>query len=137
MSLLKRLGSLTATNRPPFGFSSLEKSIAPATGEKPRQKKSAPQKDSKKSFNPIYVGAIIVAVGYDVFDPSAIAEYRYREIPNVVTAIEFERLLSASGPTGGHLDRPSDLAVEAEIAELEKKAQKIEKTLNKYEEKYQ
>jgi heterodisulfide reductase subunit A len=82
------------------------------------------------------VGAIIFAVGYDVFDPSQIPEYRYREIPNVVTAIEFERLLSASGPTEGHLDRPSDRAVEAEIATLEKNLKKSKQTLEKLEKKY-
>ncbi len=70
------------------------------------------------------VGAIIFAVGYDVFDPSQIPEYRFRELPNVVTAMEFERLLSASGPTHGHLDRPSDRAVVAEIKALEKKAKR-------------
>ena len=64
------------------------------------------------------VGAIVIAVGYDVFDPSRISEYRFRELPNVVTAMEFERLLSASGPTHGHLDRPSDRAVVAEIEAL-------------------
>ena len=83
------------------------------------------------------VGAIIIAVGYDVFDPSQIPEYRYREIPNVVTAIEFERLLDASGPTEGHMDRPSDLAVEAEIAALEKKLKKSTRVLNKFEKKYE
>ena len=83
------------------------------------------------------VGAIIVAAGYDVFDPSLIPEYRYKEIPNVVTAIEFERLLSASGPTVGHLDRPSDRAVQAEIAELEKKAKKSQRALDKFEKKYE
>ncbi len=82
------------------------------------------------------MAAIITAAGYDVFDPSRIPEYRYRELPNVVTAMEFERLLSASGPTGGHLDRPSDRAVEAEIEELEKKARKSEKALEKFEEKF-
>jgi heterodisulfide reductase subunit A len=82
------------------------------------------------------VAAIIMAVGYDVFDPSQIPEYRHREIPNVVTAIEFERLLSASGPTAGHLDRPSDRAVEAEIAALEKKIKKSQKVLEKLEKKY-
>jgi heterodisulfide reductase subunit A-like polyferredoxin len=82
------------------------------------------------------VGGIIIAAGYDVFDPSQIPEYRYREIANVVTAIEFERLLSASGPTGGHMDRPSDRAVEAEIADLEKKASKSQKALSKLEEKF-
>lgn len=83
------------------------------------------------------VGAIIVAAGYDVFYPSRIPEYQYREIPNVITAIEFERLLSASGPTGGHLDRPSDRAVEAEIEELEKKAKKAGKALDKLEAKFE
>jgi heterodisulfide reductase subunit A len=82
------------------------------------------------------VGAIIVAAGYDVFDPSRIPEYHYNELPNVVTAIEFERLLSASGPTAGHLDRPSDRAVEAEIEGLEKKAKKSQKVLNKLEEQF-
>jgi heterodisulfide reductase subunit A-like polyferredoxin len=49
----------------------------------------------------IGVGAIILATGYDVFDPSVIPEYGYERIANVVTALEFERLLSASGPTAG------------------------------------
>ncbi len=83
------------------------------------------------------VGAIIIAVGYDVFDPSRIPEYRYREIANVVTAIEFERLLSASGPTEGHLDRPSDRAIEAEIAALEKQLKKSKRALDKFEKKYE
>ena len=82
------------------------------------------------------VGAIIIAAGYDIFDPSLIPEYRYREIANVVTAIEFERLLSASGPTEGHLDRPSDRAVEKEIEALEKKAKKGQKALDKLEKKF-
>ncbi len=83
------------------------------------------------------VGAIIVAAGYDVFDPSLIPEYRYKEISNVVTAIEFERLLSASGPTVGHLDRPSDRAVQADIAGLEKRAKKSQRALDKLEKKYE
>ena len=79
------------------------------------------------------VGAIIVASGYDVFDPSRIPEYNYQRIDNVVTSLELERLLSASGPTGGHLDRPSDLAIEAKIQELEKKAKKSRKAIEKFE----
>ncbi len=82
------------------------------------------------------VGAIIIAVGYDVFDPSRIPEYRFRELPNVVTAMEFERLLSASGPTHGHLDRPSDRAVVAEIEALEKKAKRSQKMLDRSEKKH-
>ena len=92
--------------------------------------------EQKDRIVEIEAGAIIVASGYKVFDPSRVPEYQYREIPNVITAIEFERLLSASGPTGGHLDRPSDLAVEAEIHEQEKQAQKSGKAIAKFEEKY-
>lgn len=82
------------------------------------------------------VGAIIVAVGYDVFDPSVIPEYGYENIPNVVTAMEFERLLSASGPTAGHLDRPSELALEKEIEELEKDHKKLSRQVKQLEEKH-
>jgi heterodisulfide reductase subunit A len=92
--------------------------------------------DQEDRIITLNVAAIIMAVGYDVFDPSRIPEYRYREIPNVVTAIEFERLLSASGPTAGHLDRPSDRAVEAKIVALEKKLKKSQRTLEKLEKKY-
>jgi len=92
--------------------------------------------DQKDRMIKLNVGAIILAAGYDVFDPSLISEYRYREIPNVVTAMEFERLLSASGPTGGHVDRPSDLAVKAQIEPLEKKIKKSSRALEKFEKKY-
>jgi heterodisulfide reductase subunit A len=91
------------------------------------------QKDRIVELN---VGAIILASGYDVFDPSRIPEYRYGVLPNVLTAIEFERLLSASGPTAGHLDRPSDRAAHARIEEMEKQAAKSQKALAKFEEKY-
>ena len=93
--------------------------------------------DQKDRLIELDVGAIIVASGYDVFDASRIPEYQYKQIPNVITAIEFERLLSASGPTSGHLDRPSDLAIEEEIQGLEKKAKKSRKMLDKFEKKYE
>ena len=93
--------------------------------------------DQKDRLIDLNVGAIIVASGYDVFDASRIPEYQYKQIPNVITAIEFERLLSASGPTSGHLDRPSDLAIEEEIQGLEKKAKKSRKMLDKFEKKYE
>jgi len=92
--------------------------------------------DQKDRMMELNFGAVILAAGYDVFDPSLIPEYRYREIPNVVTAMEFERLLSASGPTGGHVDRPSDLAVKAEIEPLEKKIKKSSRVLKKFEKNY-
>jgi heterodisulfide reductase subunit A len=92
--------------------------------------------EQKDRMVELHVAAIVVAVGYEVFDPTQIPEYRYADIPNVVTAIEFERLLSASGPTGGHLDRPSDRAIEAQIQDLEKQVKKSEKVLAKFEEKF-
>jgi heterodisulfide reductase subunit A len=92
--------------------------------------------DQQDRIVDLEVGAIIVSPGYDVFDPSQIPEYRYDKIANVVTALEFERLLSASGPTAGHLDRPSDRAVEAEIEALEKKVKKSQKMIGKFEDKY-
>lgn len=92
--------------------------------------------DQEERVVELHVGAIIAATGYEVFDPSIIPEYQYKEIANVVTALEFERLLSASGPTGGHLDRPSDLAIEADIEALEKKAKRSQRGLDKFEEKY-
>ena len=62
------------------------------------------------------VGAIIVAVGFDLFDPSQIPPYGYGRHKDVVTALELERLLCASGPTGGHLIRPSDGKIPKTIA---------------------
>jgi len=54
------------------------------------------------------VGAIIVAVGMETFDPVALTEYGYTRYENVVTGLELERLVCASGPSGGHLIRLSD-----------------------------
>ena len=55
------------------------------------------------------VGSIIISSGAKAFDPSKLEEfYHYKSYPNVVTSLEFERLLSASGPTMGKLLRPSD-----------------------------
>jgi len=49
------------------------------------------------------VGNIIVATGYDVFDPSPITQYGYGRYDNVLTGIEFERMCNATGPTGGNI----------------------------------
>ena len=53
-------------------------------------------------------GAVILAPGFEPFDPSGFDSYAYARHPNVITAMEMERLLSASGPTGGHLVRLGD-----------------------------
>ena len=57
----------------------------------------------------IEVGTVVVATGMDVYDPTALDEYGYRRFPNVITSMEFERLVSTGGPLGGHWGRPSDL----------------------------
>ncbi|NIA07804.1 MAG: 4Fe-4S dicluster domain-containing protein [Actinobacteria bacterium] len=54
------------------------------------------------------VGAIIVATGYKLFDTKVFEEYGYGKYPDVVSSLEFERMVSASGPTDGQLYRPSD-----------------------------
>ncbi len=56
----------------------------------------------------LQVGAVILAPGYRPFDARRKAEYGYKRYANVVTALEFERLLAATGPTMGHVQRPSD-----------------------------
>jgi heterodisulfide reductase subunit A len=62
------------------------------------------------------VSAIIIAIGFDLFNPSEIPPYGYGRFKNVITALELERLLCASGPTGGHLIRPSDGKIPKSIA---------------------
>ena len=54
------------------------------------------------------VGAVILAPGFEEFDARLKGEYGYGDYPNVVTSIEFERILSASGPYRGQILRPSD-----------------------------
>ncbi|MCF8130363.1 MAG: FAD-dependent oxidoreductase [Deltaproteobacteria bacterium] len=64
----------------------------------------------------IRVGSVILAPGYEVFDPATQSQYGYDRFRNVVTSLEYERLLSASGPNGGVLRRPSDGATPLKIA---------------------
>lgn len=63
------------------------------------------------------VGSIIVATGFDVLEPTELRkEYGYGRYPNVITALQYERILSASGPTGGKIMRPSDGAKPERVA---------------------
>jgi len=62
------------------------------------------------------VGSIVLAPGFEAFDPSKFDSYNYSKFPNVITSMEMERILSASGPTGGHLIRPSDHAEPKKVA---------------------
>jgi len=61
------------------------------------------------------VGAIIIATGYELYQDEAIVAYEYMSHPNVMDGLEFERLLSATGPTGGKIIRPSDRKVPKEV----------------------
>jgi len=62
------------------------------------------------------VGSIVLAPGAKIYDPGEHDTYGYKNNPNVVTSLEFERMLSASGPYGGHLVRPSDHAEPKKVA---------------------
>jgi heterodisulfide reductase subunit A-like polyferredoxin len=65
------------------------------------------------------VGSIIAAPGFEPFDPSRFDTYDYVGHPNVVTSMEFERILSAGGPFQGHLIRPSDHKEPKKVAWLQ------------------
>ncbi len=68
----------------------------------------------------IQVGSVILCTGSEPFDPSGLEQfYHYKSNPNVLTSLEFERILSASGPTMGHLVRPSDEKEPKKIAWLQ------------------
>ena len=72
--------------------------------------------DQKEEYIELNVGAIVIATGFDPFDPSGIKEYGYGKYKNVLNSMELERLLSASGPTGGKLARPSDNKIAHRVA---------------------
>ena len=64
-------------------------------------------------------GAIILGPGFTAYDPTRYQTYKYAAFANVVTSMEFERILSATGPTQGHLLRPSDKKEPQKIAWLQ------------------
>jgi heterodisulfide reductase subunit A2 len=73
----------------------------------------------KEEHITIDVGSVILACGTTEFDARLKGEYGYGVFPNVITSIEYERILSASGPTGGHIIRPSDKKEPKKIAILQ------------------
>jgi heterodisulfide reductase subunit A-like polyferredoxin len=75
--------------------------------------------DDKGQERELEVGAVILATGYETYDARLSEEFGYGRYPNVVTALQMERLLSASGPTEGHLVRPSDHQEPRKIAFLQ------------------
>jgi len=75
--------------------------------------------DMVEQVQDVQVGAIILAPGYEAYQAEQSVEYGWGRFPNVVTALQFERLLSASGPTLGHVQRLSDGQVPKKIAFLQ------------------
>ena len=61
------------------------------------------------------VGAIVVATGFDLYPKEEIGEYGYGDVPDVIDGLAFERLNSASGPTAGEIQRPSDGRIPKEV----------------------
>jgi len=64
--------------------------------------------DMKDEIVEFDAGVVIVATGMDVFDPTTLDEYGYTKYENVITSMEFERLIAAGGPSDGHFIRPTD-----------------------------
>ncbi|NLB01371.1 MAG: CoB--CoM heterodisulfide reductase iron-sulfur subunit A family protein [Methanomicrobiales archaeon] len=72
--------------------------------------------DAKDELMTVKVGTVILATGYEIFPIEKKFEWGYKNYDNVITSLEFERLICASGPTGGHLIRPSDGETPKKIA---------------------
>ncbi|KPV62004.1 MAG: CoB--CoM heterodisulfide reductase iron-sulfur subunit A [Candidatus Bathyarchaeota archaeon BA2] len=79
-------------------------------------KAGAIEYDEEEKEIVLNVGSIVLAPGFEEFDPSLKSEYGYGRYPNVISSIEFERILSASGPYGGMVLRPSDGEVPRRVA---------------------
>jgi heterodisulfide reductase subunit A2 len=75
--------------------------------------------EDEEKVEELQVGSVILATGFDVFDPTPMTPYGYGVYPNVMTSMEFERVLSAGGPFQGHLIRPSDGTEPKRIAWLQ------------------
>ena len=72
--------------------------------------------DQEDEVRELDVGSVILAPGFELTNPSLKDEYGYSRYPNVVTSMEFERILSASGPYQGHIQRPSDQSGPEKVA---------------------
>ncbi len=75
--------------------------------------------DDEPEYVNIKIGTIIVATGYDEYDPSELKQYGYGKYPNVITGLQMERLLSSFGPVLGKPVKPSDLKDPHSIAFLQ------------------
>lgn len=88
--------------------------------------------DQQEEVLTIEVGSIIIAAGLGEYNALHQDEYAYKICPNVVTSMEFERMLSASGPTRGHVRRPSDQREPKRVAFLQCVGSRDERSGNEY-----
>lgn len=72
--------------------------------------------DDTDSETTLHIGAVVLSPGLATSNPAATQEFGCGKIPDVITSLQFERLLSASGPCGGHVTRPSDNKAPKKIA---------------------
>ncbi len=88
--------------------------------------------DQKPEEANINVGAVVLAPGFEEFDPRLKSEYGYGRYQNVVSSIEFERIMNASGPFGGKILRPSDGKIPSKIAFIQCVGSRDAQLGNKY-----
>lgn len=88
--------------------------------------------DMQDQFIDLEVGTIIVATGLDIYDPTQLDEYGYTRFENVITSLEFERLICAGGPTQGHFIRPKDHQSPKSIGFIQCVGSRSEKRGNPY-----
>ena len=78
------------------------------------------------------IGAVVAATGYELLGQDKLAEYGYGEVPDVIDGLQFERMLSASGPTGGEIRRPSDGEIPEEVVFIQCVGSRDEEKGNPY-----
>jgi len=88
--------------------------------------------DMKDQIMELEVGTVIVAVGMQVYDPTLLDEYGYTRFENVITTLEFERLIDSGGPLGGHFARPTDGRVPERIGFIQCVGSRAERRGNPY-----
>ena len=88
--------------------------------------------DEEDVESEVNVGSVILAPGFEPFDASLLSEYGYGRYPNVVTSMEFERILSATGPYRGTVMRPSDGDLPGKVAFIQCVGSRDERVENAY-----
>jgi heterodisulfide reductase subunit A len=88
--------------------------------------------EQKETTEELNVGAIVLAPGYETFDARLKKEYGYGEFKNVVSSLEFERIMCATGPSQGHVLRPSDHSSPKKVAFLQCVGSRDDKVGNPY-----